>query len=163
MNLPQIYTNAMNRIDFFKRLFAGGAAAIAAKYTGTIMPEAKKDVYLESVYIAGFQYYNGAELEKGLKVNDILSLKRQAENPHDYFAVEVYSSEQKLGYLPRADNKIIARMMDQGMSMKAIIRKIEPDAPPYRRVKIRVYSEIGCSGFRSAELIVRQEVNSTRN
>jgi len=132
----------MNRIDFFKRLFAGGAAVIAAKYAGAIVPEAKRDIYLDSVYIAGFQYYKGTELEKELKENDLLSLKRQAENPHDYFAVEVYSGNQKLGYLPRVENKIIARMMDQGVNMKAIIRKIEPEAHPYRRVKIRVYSEM---------------------
>ncbi|MGE0020855.1 MAG: HIRAN domain-containing protein [Draconibacterium sp.] len=133
----------MNRIDFFKRLFAGGAAVIAAKYAGAVVPEAKKDVYLDSVYIAGFQYYKGTELEKRLKENDILSLRRQAENQHDYFAVEVYCGEQKLGYLPRADNKIIARMMDQGVSMKAIIRKVEPEVHPFRRVKVRVYSEMG--------------------
>ncbi len=133
----------MNRIDFFKRLFAGGAAAIAAKYTGATAPDTKKDIYLESVYIAGFQYYKGAELEKGLKENDILSLKRQAENPYDYFAVEVYCGNQKLGYLPRAENKIIARMMDQGVNLKAVIRKVEQEAHPYRRVKIRVYSEMG--------------------
>lgn len=133
----------MNRIDFFKRLFTSGAAVIAVKYAGAVVPEAKRDIYLDSLYIAGFQYYKGTALEKGLKENDVLSLKRQAENQHDYFAVEVYSGEQKLGYLPRADNKIIARMMDQGVKMKAIIRKIEPEANPFRRVKIRVYSEMG--------------------
>lgn len=132
----------MNRIDFFKRLFAGGAAVIAAKYAGAIVPEAKRDIYLDSVYIAGFQYYKGDEIEKYLKENDTLTLKRQGENPHDYFAVEVYSGNQKLGYLPRADNKIIARMMDQGVNMKALIRKIESEAYPYRRVRIRVYSEM---------------------
>ena len=133
----------MNRIDFFKRLFAGGAAVIAAKYAGAAVPEAKKDIYLNSPYITGFQYYNGPELEKHLKENDELTLQRQPENPHDYFAVEVYSGNQKLGYLPRADNKIIARMLDQGVNMKAVIRKIEQEAHPYRRVKIRVYSEMG--------------------
>ena len=136
----------MNRIDFFKRLFAGGAAVIAAKYAGAAVREAKKDIYLDSVYIAGFQYYKGTALENGLKENEILSLKRQVENPHDYFAVEVYCGEQKLGYLPRADNKIIARMMDQGVNMKAVIRKIEQEAHPFRRVKVRVYSEMGYMG-----------------
>jgi len=133
----------MNRTDFFKRLFAGAAAVIAAKYADASVPEAKKDIYIDSLYIAGFQYYKGAAVEKHLHENDRLNLKRQPENPHDYFAVEVYSDEQKLGYLPRSENKIIARMMDQGVKLNAAIRKSEPEAHPFRRVKIRVYSEMG--------------------
>lgn len=133
----------MNRLDFFKRLFAGGAAVIAAKYVGSAISETRKDIYLASVYIAGFQYYKGKDLEKGLKENDVLGLIRQAGNPHDYFAVEVYYGGQKLGYLPRTDNKIFARMMDQGVKLKAVIRSIELEAHPFKRVKVRVYSEMG--------------------
>jgi len=133
----------MDRLDFFKRLFAGGAAVFTAKYAGAAGPEAKKEIYLDSLYIAGFQYYKGVEVEKDLQENDMLYLKRQAENPHDHFAVEVYRGENKLGFLPRSDNKMIARMMDQGVKMKAIIRKIDPEAHPFRRVKIRLYSEMG--------------------
>lgn len=142
-NCRIFYPIEMNRIDFFKRLFAGGAVLFAAKYAGAAVPETKGDIYLNSVYIAGFQYYKGTKLEKGLKENEVLGLKRQAENPHDFFAVEVFSGDKKLGYLPRTDNKIIARMMDQGVNMKAVIRKIDLEAHPYRRVRIRVYSEMG--------------------
>lgn len=141
--MPWIYATGMNRIDFFKRLFAGGAAVIAAKYVGAAIPETRKDIYLDSVCIAGFQYYKGTELEGGLKKNDVLSLIRQAGNPHDYFAVKVYYGGQKLGYLPRTDNKIISRMMDQGVKLKAVIRSIELEAHPFKRVKVRVYSEMG--------------------
>jgi hypothetical protein len=132
----------MNRLDFFKRLFAGGVAVFTAKYAGAALLEGEKHIYLESVYIAGFQYYKGVEIEKDLQEKDLLDLKRQAENQHDHFAVEVYRGEHKLGYLPRSENKIIARMMDQDVNMKAIIRSIDPEASPFRRVKIGVYSEM---------------------
>ncbi len=92
----------MNRIEFFKRLFLGGAAVVATKYAGAGVPEKATDVYLNSPYIAGFQYYQGTKLEDLLKESDVLTLKRQAENPHDYFAVEVYHDNKKLGYLPRS-------------------------------------------------------------
>lgn len=132
----------MNRFDFIQRLFAGGAAILTAKYAGCPKSEEKKDVYLDSVYIAGFQYYKGIAVENDLQENDLLDLKRQADNQYDHFAVEVYRGEHKLGYLPRTDNKMIARMMDQGVKMKAKIRAIDPEASPFRRVKIMVLGKI---------------------
>jgi len=133
----------MYRVDFFKRLFAGGGVIIAPKYAGATLPEEKKNIYLDSLYIAGFQYYQREETEVDLKENDSLTLKRQPGNLHDYFAVEVYHDDHKLGYLPRTDNRIIARIMGQGIELKAKIRSIDPESHPYRRVKIRVYSEMG--------------------
>ena len=130
----------MNRTDFFKRLFLGGASLLLAKQ-GAFAAKEVKEIYLNSPHIAGFQYYKGPELEKQLRENDALILKRDAQNPHDFYAVVVLRNNQKLGFLPRSDNKIVARMMDQGVSLKAKIRSIEPDAHPFRRVKIRVYLE----------------------
>lgn len=133
----------MNRIDFFKNLFLGTTSLFVAKQLTVSAPKEVKDIYLNSPHIAGFQYYKGEEIEKNLKENDILILKREPQNPHDYFAVEVFRDNAKLGYLPRSDNKLIARMMDQGLPLKAQIRHIDPDAHPYRRVKMRVYYEMG--------------------
>jgi hypothetical protein len=133
----------MNRFEFFKRLFLGGAAVVAAKYAGAGIPQKETDVYLDSLHIAGFQFYQGTAMEGHLKEDDALSLKRQSDNPHDYFAVEVYRNNKKLGYLPRSDNKLIARMMDQGVNVSAKIRSIDLKAHPYNRVKIRVYAERG--------------------
>lgn len=132
----------MNRIDFLKRIFLGGASLLLVKNVA-VKPVEKTDVYLDSPYIAGFQYYKGLQLEPYLKEEDALTLKRDAKNKYDCYAVEVYRNEQKLGYLPRTDNKIIARMLDQGIRLNAKIRSIEPDTHPYRRVKIRVYSQMG--------------------
>jgi hypothetical protein len=131
----------MNRINFIRHLFLGGAAALAAKFASAGNAEKATDVYLDSLYIAGFQYYKGAEAEMYFKEDDLLVLQRQPKNPHDYFAVEVYHGNNKLGYLPRTGNKVIARMMDQGVSLHAKIRSIDPDAHPYRKVKVRVYGE----------------------
>ncbi len=133
----------MNRIDFFKRIFFGGASLLLAKNSIGIAAKATTDIYLNSPHIAGFQYYKGQEIENEIKENDTLILKRETTNPHDFFAVEVFRDNAKLGYLPRSDNKVIARMMDQGVSLKAKIRNIDKDAHPFRRVKIRVYYEMG--------------------
>lgn len=133
----------MNRIDFFKKLFLGATSLTVAKHIMMATSTEVNDIYLNSPYIAGFQYYKGEEMENELKENDTLILKREAQNPHDYFAVEVFRKNAKLGYLPRSDNKIIARMMDQGLQLKAQIRNIAPGAHPYQRVKMRVYLGVG--------------------
>ncbi len=132
----------MNRIDFLKRIFLGGASLMLAKNMSA-KPVKNTDVYLDSPYIAGFQYYKGLRIEPQLKKEDALELKRDPQNKYDRYAVEVFHKTQKLGYLPRTDNKIIARMLDQGLTLKAKIRSIDPEAHPFRRVKIRVYSEMG--------------------
>jgi hypothetical protein len=103
----------MNRIDFFKQVLLGGASLLTAKYAGINTNNKTADIYLDSPCIAGFQYYEGPGTEAYLKEDDTLILKREAENKHDFFAVEVFWKNNKLGYLPRTDNKIIARMMDQ--------------------------------------------------
>jgi len=132
----------VKRIEFFKRLLLGGVGIFAAKYSLHAETVSVRDIYLDSLYIAGFQYYEGQNQLKNLKENLPVTLKRQSENKHDFFAVEVYFGNHKLGYLPRSDNRIIARMMDQGLKLKATIRKINPDADPFWKVKIRVYSEM---------------------
>ena len=66
----------MNRLEFFNRLFLGGAAVLAAKFAGAGIREKAPDVYLDSLYLAGFQYYQGEKNESLLRENDLLELRR---------------------------------------------------------------------------------------
>lgn len=132
----------MNRIDFLKQLLLGGALLFVPKHSSENVPEEKSEIRLSSPYIAGFQYYQGVEIEQMLKENDSLILKRESQNPHDCYAIEVFNGKNKLGYLPREENKVIARMMDQGISMKGRIVKVNPEASLYRKVKMKVFYEV---------------------
>jgi hypothetical protein len=85
--------------------------------------------------------YLGLELEQMRKENDRLILKREPQNTHHYDAIEVFIGRNKLGYLPCEENKVIARMTDQGMIVKGRIIKIKPEEHPYRRVKADVFYE----------------------
>jgi hypothetical protein len=133
----------MNRIDFLKQILLGGALLFVPKHSSENGPKATREIRLSSPYIAGFQYYQGLKLGQVLKENDSLTLKREPQNMHDCYAIEVYNGSNKLGYLPREENKVIARMMDQGMTVKARIIKIKPEEHPYRRVKVNVFYEMG--------------------
>ena len=131
----------MNRIDFLKQVLLGGALLFVPKHSSGKEPKATREIKLSSPYIAGFQYYKGLELDQILKENDLLILKREQQNTHDRYAIEVFSGSNKLGYLPREENKVIARMMDQGMAVKARIITIKPEESPYRKVKTEVFYE----------------------
>jgi hypothetical protein len=133
----------MNRIDFLKQLLAGVSSIFLSGSHIEKKAAAKREIRLTSRYVAGFQYYRGAEIENKLKVNDSLLLKREPKNKYDCYAVEVYHGDNKLGYLPREENRVVARMMDQEINVKGRITKINSDSSDYRKVKMKVFYEEG--------------------
>lgn len=134
----------MNRIDFLRQLVVGGTSIfLLGRHIGNKAEEKKevREIRLTSKYIAGFQFYHGVDMEPQLRENDGLTLKREPENRHDCYAVEVYRGDDKLGYLPREENRVVARMMDQKINVRGRITKIYPDSPLWHRVKMKVYYE----------------------
>lgn len=137
--MPIKYYNKVKREEFFSRLLFGGASLFVFRPAQAKTVNVKSEIRLNSPYIAGFQYYKGCDIEDQLKENDILELKREPVNSHDRYAVEVFRSGEKLGYLPREENKVIARMMDQGIEVKARIVGFNYDTYPYRFVRLKVF------------------------
>jgi hypothetical protein len=102
-------------------------------------------VHLKDVYIAGTQYHDMSSNEEiqTLKVCDPLVLRREPENPHDASAIAVFTtSGRKVGYCPRHQNRTVARLMDQGVPVKAYVDKVAPDDAAWKRIWIRVEEEI---------------------
>ncbi len=132
----------MNRVDFFKHLFLGFASLLLFKESWGNKQNKLFEIRLCSPFVAGFQYYDGFEAGHLLRTNDLLSLKREPTNPHDCCAIEVFQGEAKLGYLPRNENKVAARRMDQGVNVKARIVGVDRDAGYYNNIKINVFYEI---------------------
>lgn len=83
--------------------------------------------YLDRTYLSGLAYYDYPQAYRSISVGDPLSLKREPENKHDRFAVAVHFCGRKLGYWPYPENKAIANMVDQKISVKARVVSIHPD------------------------------------
>lgn len=96
-------------------------------------------ILVQSSPLAGFQYYAGAQLWQDLKVGDELSLARESDNSHDANAVRVEWHGQKLGYLPRAENRAVAAEMDRGTRVTARISALLPHRDPWKRLRIDIY------------------------
>ena len=76
----------------------------------------ERDIFLFDTYVAGTSHIEGIEeLEPYLKPDDRLEFFREPGNPYDAQAIVIKTVDgAKIGYVPRQDNVIFARLMDAG-------------------------------------------------
>ena len=96
-------------------------------------------ILVQSSPLAGSQYYAAARLWPQLRPGDHLTLEREPDNRHDRNAVRVDWNGQPIGYVPRAENRAVARALDAGEPLEARIAHLRDDPNPWRRVEIEVY------------------------
>lgn len=131
----------IGRREFFREI--GVAALIPFVMLGR-KPEPRRIDLLE-VHIAGFQYHEGMRpgVFSMFGKGDELVLRREPDNPYDPSAIAMVTrTGSKLGYLPRRTNGIPAAILDQGVTTRAEIVEIDALAPPWERVRVRVWQEV---------------------
>ena len=96
-------------------------------------------ILVQSSPLAGFKYYAGESVWRDMREGDRLTLVREAGNEHDANAIRVEWRGQKLGYLPRAENRAVAAAMDNGDKVDARIAKLRQHRNPWQRVLIEVF------------------------
>lgn len=99
-------------------------------------------ILVQSSPLAGSQYYRLNELQRNIQVGDPLELVREPENPHDPNAIAVRWRGQALGYLPRKENRAVAKAIDDGETVRATVEAITADANPWKRLRISVFIEL---------------------
>lgn len=89
---------------------------------GAIALPFARDIFLLETHVAGLRYYAAAQIGARLAVGAPLHLRREPGNPHDELAIEIHAiSGEKLGYVPRHRNPVLARLMDAGKTLIAEI------------------------------------------
>ncbi|MCB1144630.1 MAG: HIRAN domain-containing protein [Leptospiraceae bacterium] len=74
-----------------------------------------KEIFLIETHVAGTSYLNLDEIEKTLQNGEFIKLIREPQNTYDSLAILIFDSKgNKLGYVPRDKNEVIARLMDAG-------------------------------------------------
>ena len=84
---------------------------------GLVIPKPfERDIMLFETHVAGTMHVPGIEeLEPQLEIGERLSFYREPNNPYDEKAIVVKTaSGTKIGYVPRKDNVVFARLMDAG-------------------------------------------------
>ena len=105
---------------------------------GALMPFAR-EIMLVECQIAGTSHRDVKSFEPSLSPGALLVLKREPSNPHDALAIMIFNEAgHHLGYVPRAKNEALARLMDAG---KLLFAKLESKAwqADWLRVEVRVY------------------------
>ncbi len=93
--------------------------------TAIALPFAQ-DIFLLETHIAGLRYYDIKNLSMPLQLAYTLMLRREPDNVHDELAIVVLTvTAQKLGYLPKFRNPVLARLMDAGKSLVAEVAQLK--------------------------------------
>ena len=103
---------------------------------------AEARIIVQQSPLAGFQYDDGKVLWDNMRVGDPLTLVREPQNPHDSNAVRVEWKGQPLGYVPRRDNRDVARQMDRGVAAQAHIVNLKDARNPWQRVEFEIFVEL---------------------
>lgn len=84
----------------------------------------ERDIFLFDTYIAGTSFVEGIEdLEPHIRLGDRVNFLREPDNPYDKDAILIKNEGGvKLGYIPKKDNPVFARLMDAG---KVLFGKIK--------------------------------------
>ena len=96
-------------------------------------------ILVQSSPLAGSQYYGAKRLRSEIRVGDRLTLTREADNRHDRNAVRVDWNGEKLGYVPRAENRAVAQALDAGQTLEARVACLRDAPDPWQRVLLDVY------------------------
>ena len=101
-----------------------------------------RKVILAETYLAGFQYHEGMrrEVAQTLRQGATVFLNREPENRYDDQAIAVRTGDgYMIGYVPRDINPVPAVIADQGVILTAEIIRVDLNASPCERVRIRMY------------------------
>ena len=100
--------------------------------------EQARTIRLQRSTLAGFRHHDAPALWPALTRRTQLVLQREEDNPHDSNAVALLWRGRKLGYLPRGENLVTARLLDRQRNLSARIERLDPHAEGNRRIRIEV-------------------------
>jgi hypothetical protein len=127
------------------RRWPAACVAFALAFAGTARCAATEQapstarVLLQTSLTAGLAHHDAKEVWPELRPGDRLELRREPANPHDPNAVQVWREGRLLGYLPRADNRDVARQLDRGQPLEARIRSVARHRNHRRKLEIDVF------------------------
>jgi len=136
----------MKRRDFITKMLGLGTLLSLPPLTFLSIEQKRKfewiknslSIPLYECYVRGMWYYQGKNYTHKIYKHDALDLVRQPGNTYDKYAIEIYWSGIKMGYLPKYENVVLANLIDNGMLLKSVVNGVYPDNDLQERIKINV-------------------------
>ncbi len=122
----------------------------AVLHSGELPKPFSRNIMVWSGYLRGAQYQeNIIQVTSKLEVGDRLNIFREPKNIKDEMAIFVKDKDgNRLGYIPRENNQILANLMDAGKSFYGIISEIthyesdeDENYEPWKMIRIELYME----------------------
>jgi hypothetical protein len=104
--------------------------------------ENSAQLILQDSPLAGFQFHAGKKLWPQMRVGDALGLVREPDNRHDPLAIRVEWQGHHIGYVPRRENRDVARLLDQGAKISARISRLAQSRDPWARVRFEIVAPL---------------------
>jgi hypothetical protein len=125
---------------FFALAVSGAAQAAPPEEAPRAAAEQRGQATLliQSSPLAGSQFHALPDVVSQIRVGDTLTLQRDPTNPHDSNAIQVLWQGHMLGYVPRRENKAVARAMDRGQPLVARVVALRPEESPWRRLRFEI-------------------------
>ncbi|NTV69914.1 MAG: HIRAN protein [Azonexaceae bacterium] len=99
-------------------------------------------ILVQNSPLAGSQFYAMETFWSEIKLGDTLTLVRELDNKHDRNAIRVEWHGNKLGYVPRAQNRAVAAAMDAGDRLMARVSSLSDNKNPWQRLAFEVFVEL---------------------
>lgn len=141
----------MQRREFLKLL--GSVPMLPLAVGAELYAEPAHALFLGDFTVAGFHYHQGMlpQVSRYLAAGAELLVERDHGNPYDAYAVRILTVQSSmLGYLPRNQNRAVAAMADQGVSLTARITGYREDAAPWERLAISLWAAAPPAGDKDA-------------
>ena len=80
-----------------------------------------REILVLQCLIAGTSFRKLDKVQDDLNETVLLEMKREGDNEFDHFAVALWFRDNKVGYIPKDKNEVVARLMDAGKQFYATI------------------------------------------
>ena len=107
-----------------------------------VAAEIRANILLQDSPLAGFQFHAGKKLWPQMRVGDVLILVREPQNEHDRLAIRVEWNSHHIGYVPRRENRDVARLLDRGEEVFARISRLAESRDPWARVRFEILTPL---------------------
>jgi len=98
----------------------------------------RRHLVIQRSPITGFRHHEAPSIWAALQPRVPVTLVREPSNRHDPDAVALYWKGRKLGYLPRRENFVVARLLQGERRLSARIRHLRPKATRNLRIQVEV-------------------------
>jgi hypothetical protein len=111
---------------------------IAAPLGAAVGPSRPPPLLLDEFYVAGYRYHRGPTVISQLTRGSALELNLEPGNAFDSKAVRISWQGVKLGYVPRAMNGHVFRLLSQGARLESAVVEANAGELPWRALRVGI-------------------------